>query len=199
MLAFIYLAIKPRHVYVYTIICTIQCFLNIVDGGNIIGMLFLFLGLSIAFRQGFFKTRAKIKIAFFSLILLAAFLFQIRFGISTFLSSVLRGILVLFMFAFYVVLFNEYLKELLPKKTTRTIDLSIYQFTENECDYIRRVLRSEKYAYIAQHHAISESAIKQRMNQIYRKIGVTDRTSFLLMCQNANIIFPKNAKIRDEQ
>jgi len=72
--------------------------------------------------------------------------------------------------------------------------LADYQLMTRDYDFIKRVRNNEKYSAIAIDYKISESAIKQRMTTIYKKLGVTDRSEFLVLCSSVEFEFPQESQ-----
>jgi len=165
--------------------------LNIVDGGNIIGLMLFILGCAFALKSNFFKHEAKLKFFCLMLLLIGAMLTQVRYSVSIFADSLLNIGIIAIMFLLFWFLFRSYFAELLPNREKKTnINLGKYDLQKRDYDFIRQILENRKYDAIATSHRISESAVKQRVGVIYRKLGVSNRTEFLILASNATIIFP---------
>jgi len=190
-IVFLYLIFFPSNIFLYPIICFVHGLLNIVDGGNIIGLMLVMLGCAFSLKSGFFKRRAQIKFFCLVLLLLGAMLSQLRYSIPIFVNSLLNISIVAIIFLMFWFLFSSYFAELLPHRADITdIHLGKYDLQKRDYDFIRQILENQKYDAIAMSHRISESAVKQRAGVIYRKLGVSNRTEFLILASNAKIIFP---------
>lgn len=196
MIVFLYLIFFPSRIFLYPVICIMYGFLNIVDGGNIIGFMLFMLGCAFALKSGFFKRKAQLKFFYIVLSLIGALLTQIRYTVPVFVNSLLNiGILTVILLMFWF-LFRSYFAELLPRRAELTnIDLGKYDLQKRDYDFIRQIMQNKKYDAIATTHRISESAVKQRAGVIYRKLGVSNRTEFLILASNAKIIFPDDESI----
>ena len=170
--------------------------LNIVDGGNIIGLMLFMLGCAFALKSGFFKRKAQLKFFSLMLSLIGAMLTQIRYSTPIFVNSLLNIGIIAIIFLMFWFLFHTYLTELLPNRMALTeIELEKYDLQTRDYDFIRQILQNRKYDAIATSHRISESAVKQRMGLVYRKLGVGNRTEFLVLASKAKIIFPDGETI----
>lgn len=185
-LAFLYLMLQPERMAVYAYIFFLNGCLNIIDGGDMVGCLMFYLTFSIALRLGFFQKRHVIKLVLFFSALAAALLSQLRLGTAKFLHSILFSGVMLLMLGFQFFIMRQYFSDLMPIRKKK-INLASYPLQERDYDLIRRVLADEKYSSIAMEYSVTESAIKQRMRQIYRIFDVRDRNAFLLLCSGAEI------------
>lgn len=185
-LVFLYLVFFPDNFTVYAILCPIHGFLNILDGGNIIGLMLFGLGGAFAFRAGLFRKNSQVTILALAVPLVTATLLQLRYGIPQFLHSMLYIFIMLIMYMLLFILFQPYLGELLPTIAPKQkIELSEYGLKERDLGFIQLTLNNEKYETISAKYNISLSAVKQRMGFIYRKLGAKDRNDFIrLFSQN---------------
>jgi len=191
VIVFLYLIFYPSKTFLYPAICILYGLLNIVDGGNIIGLMLFILGCAFALKCGYFKRKAKIKFFILMILQVGAMLTQIRYGIPIFVNTLLNISILVIIFLMFWFLFHTYLTDLLPNRTAITeLDLGKYDLQKRDYDFIKQLLENKKYDAIASSHRISESAVKQRMGVIYRKLGVGNRTEFLVLASNAKIIFP---------
>lgn len=194
MLAFLYLIFRPQALYVYAITAMVSGLAAVLTGADIIGFTFCILGFFIAFRQGFFRNRAKIKLFALVTMLMSAILLQYRVTATKIIYSLLHLFLMLFMMGFLFFLFRQYFLELLPAgKGMEKIHLADYDLAERDYDFIRRVLKNEKYTSIAADSRMSLSSVKQRMSAIYKKFGVNDRNEFFLLSTRYEMVFPADA------
>ena len=191
-LVFLYLVFFFDKFYVYTILCVIHGSLNIIEGGNIIGLMLFGLGSAFSFRHGHFRKNPKLAGLLIIGPLVISMMLQLRYGIQQFLHSMLYIFIMILMYALLFILFQPYLGELLPTGTKkRQIELRNFGLKARDCDFIRRILEDEKYENISKQYNISVSAVKQRMGAIYRKLGVTDRNDFIRQFSQAEIIYPE--------
>ncbi len=181
----------PDKLFLFSIVCLSQGIANLVDMGNVEGVLLYILGLSILFKEGFFRTHTRTKFMAMAFVLTSAILTKLRFGVSSFLYSIKLILFLCIVFWLLFVIFRRYLVTLLPVwKERPKIFLTDYDLMTRDYDFIKRVRNNEKYSAIAIDYKISESAIKQRMVSIYRKLGVADRSEFLVFCNSVELIFP---------
>lgn len=199
------LIFKTEWMYLFTSVCLFQGFFSIADKGNIDGCLLFLLGWSIAFKEGFFRTATKRKLVLVFSMIAVPLLMQLRFGYETVLYSLVYIAFMIVVFILMFIIFRTYLITLLPAARNKPkVNLEDYELMERDYDFIRRVRDYEKYSAIAIDYKISESAIKQRMSTIYRKLGVEDRSDFLVFCNSVELVFPERrapveAEIRESE
>jgi DNA-binding CsgD family transcriptional regulator len=182
---------RPEWLYLFASVCAFHGFMNITDGGDIAGCMLFILAWSVAFKQGFFRTKARFKLALAFALLIIPLALQLRFGIDSTVKSMLNIAFMLLVVALQFVIFRNYLVPLLPVSRKKPqIILADYELMPRDFDFIARVRDNEKYSSIARDYKISESAIKQRMVTVYRKLGVADRSEFLVFCNSVELVFP---------
>lgn len=191
-LAFAYLIFFPDHVFLYPVITIAHGLVNIVEGGNIIGFLMCTLGCAFALKSGFFRNHAREKFFGAFVLVIGATLSQFRYGAAVFFNSLMNIAALFLIFLMFWFLFHSYLFELLPKKLAiAEIRLGDLDLQDRDYDFIRLILNDKKYEEIAEAHLISESAVKQRMSVIYKRLGVANRTEFIVLASKTRFIFPE--------
>lgn len=199
-LAFLYLAIFPPKLPAYAALCAFHGLLNIVTGGDIIGFLLYILGAAFLFRGGHLKTGARPKIFALATVLLAALLTQLRLGTARFLHSLLYIVILAIIFGLLLFLFTPYLASLMPDPLVKpTIDLRPLKLKPRDIDFLKRVMNNEKYDSVASAYRVSESTVKQRMIALYKKLGVTDRSTFLQLASKSDLIFPAEGETGEDE
>jgi hypothetical protein len=189
---FFLLFLKPDRRQLFAGICFFVGFTNIMDAGDIVGILFYILCWSILLKEGFYRDHIVAKVILSAVSLIIPLGLKLRFGFERFMSSVLNIALIVTVFIFLFIIFRQYLITLLPATREKpVVNLDDYELMQRDYDFIRRVRDNEKYSAIAIDYNISESAIKQRMVTIYRKLGVADRSEFLVFCNTVELVFPK--------
>ena len=185
------LIFRPDWKYLFTAIFLFHGFVNIADGGDIAGCMLYVIGWSIAFKEGFFRTRSRLKGILIAALLVVPFALQFRFGASKALHSLANILFMCTAFVVLFIIFRHYLVPLLPlKRRHKKIYLVEFGLMPRDFDFIARVRNNEKYSSIAIDYGISESAIKQRMVTIYRKLGVADRSDFLVFANSVALAWP---------
>ena len=101
----------------------------------------------------------------------------LRFGVEFFLRSCFIFVVCLCAFGFWLLLSE--LKKCLDTEQRSVIRLSPGTFTSREVDMLNKVLLGEKYSAIATDTGQAESTLKHKLPLLFKKIGVTDRISFL--------------------
>jgi DNA-binding CsgD family transcriptional regulator len=76
-----------------------------------------------------------------------------------------------------------YLKE--PKPTLSLLSLKV---TRTESEYLRALLKGESIKEIAIDAGVKESTVRNTLARVYRKFGVSDKSSLLAKCENFTIL-----------
>lgn len=185
------LIFRPDWKYLFTAIFLFHGFVNIADGGDIAGCMLYVIGWSIAFKEGFFRTHSRLKGTLIVALLAIPFALQFRFGVSMALHSLANILFMCVAFLLLFIIFRHYLMPLLPlSRGQKRVYLAEFGLMPRDFDLIARICKNEKYSSIAIDYGISESAIKQRMVTIYRKLGVADRSDFLVFANSVELVFP---------
>lgn len=188
---FIYLAFNPLHFRGYCLLFYVYGLGNLLDNGNILGFLCIILCYVFFYITDFFKTHRVVKIiaiAIPPLVMLGTQFF--RMGLVFFLISVMHILGSIFITALIAMVFYPRLRELDSHRTVKYINPA--DCSEQELSWLQQVLAGAKYITIANEAHVSESKIKARMLELYKLLGVYDRTEFLTMYHNCELTFSVN-------
>lgn len=197
------LIVFPLQFYIYAFFCSLWGILKILDGGGIGGILMYGLGLTFAFKQGFFKTFPRLKIALAVLVLLVALVSQIQYGIVH-ITETLFGFFELLLIAGLVgILFMREIKTLkeMGKQngkfpynpafsvTGSELRLSRNTFTGRDIQILQKILNGDKYEAVASEFGIGLSTLKKRLTFLFSLLEISDKVHFLEQFENHTILF----------
>ncbi len=189
---FAILMFYPRKFIIYAFVCAFLGLENIVEGAGTNGILMYLLGCGFFYRIGFlFKNKAIIVV--FCLLPLIAFATQLRLGTVVVLSSFLD---IVFVCAFFVLGF-AILKETILQNINLKADSSSQEkrnlsvLTSEELVIVLAVLENKTFASIGNEIHKSESAVKQYMVGIYKKLDIESKKELLDLQKNDLLNFPE--------
>jgi hypothetical protein len=197
------LIVFPLQFYIYAFFCCLWGILKILDGGGMEGILMYGLGLTFAFKQGFFKTSPRLKIALAALVLLAALLSQIQYGIIH-ITETLFGLFELLLIAGLVgILFMREIKTIKEtgmqngkfpynpafSVTGSELRLSCNVFTGQDIQILRKILNGDKYEAVASELGMGLSTLKKRLTFLFSLLEISDKAHFLEQFENHTILF----------
>jgi DNA-binding CsgD family transcriptional regulator len=191
LFVFLYLAMfDPMNFRIYAALCFLYGALGLLTNENITAFVLYLLSCLFLYRDGFLRKRTKIKAVTVILIFIGCFCVQIfRFGFRQFLVNFLMVVAVLFICLLGFFLFFPEIKGVMENRKRSVLSLSAEQFSERDILILRQILTGEKYDAIAAEHGIALSTLKNNLAGLYKKLGVNDRTAFLLAYANHEIVF----------
>jgi hypothetical protein len=161
------------------------------------------LGLTFAFKQGFFKTSPWLKTALAVLVLLAALASQIQYGIVH-ITETFFGLLELLLIAGLAgMLFMREIKTLKEagrqngkfpynpafSVTGSELRLSRNAFTGRDIQILQKILNGDKYEAVASEFGIGLSTLKKRLTFLFSLLEISDKAHFLEQFENHTILF----------
>lgn len=187
---FIILIFKPLHFNLYAFMFYIYGLGNLLDFGNLLGCLCLITSALFLFFSDFFKTKILAKIILFVIPPVIMICLDIKpYGFVKVLVNCFQMLGACVIAGFIVLLFWPKFKEIKTYKAVKYVNPA--KCTEEELNWLKMVLKGEKYITIAKSANVSESKIKARMLELYRMLGSYDRTEFVAMYRNCNLEFEK--------
>ncbi len=183
----VFLIIKPKFILLWVLIGFIAFFINIFDGGNLLGLSFYLASILILLKYGFFRTKSIFKILAFLIFFMVPFIFQYKnFGVSSLKLSIFNIIISFMIFIAVFLFFAVDLKKYFEKKETYSI--SELNFTERQYNCFILAIRGFNFKQISKKLCVSESVIKKEMTKIYKMIDVKNYTEFLVFVEKYEII-----------
>jgi hypothetical protein len=153
---FLYLIFFPMNFSVYALFSLVYAITITVDGGNAIGFFMFMLYVAFAHRSGFFVRRAKTKLLCSTVVYIAAFISQIRYGPEIMLRNLLEimaltGIIALGVYACFKkieALYARILKKTDTEKASPSksypVNLDDPGLSARDRDFLHRVIAGEK-------------------------------------------------------
>jgi DNA-binding CsgD family transcriptional regulator len=186
----------PLEFRFYAMLCCFWGLINLIDGGSSAGFLMYLLGVTFAFRAGFFKKYRSIKIAMLIFFPILALVSQIRININEAVFSALNILCLTLIFALIYLLFLPDIRKLRKQTIVNTniIYIPSEQFSERDLRCLKKVQDGEKYESIAKDEDIALSTLKNKMKAIYTNLNVLDRTSFLSNYAGYTILLKPSSK-----
>lgn len=168
--------------------------LLITQPGNLLYIPLLLISYYTLKIRGFFYKHKSIKIVIFAIIIVSAFLSEIRFGKSVFFDTVLKTIPYAFFTLTGLFFIKIYYINTTVNKSTRNkeLDIAIYSNTrETDATMLNMVLQNIPYKTIAIELKMSEGGVRNRLNKLYDKLLVADRIGFVTTYSGFTICFGK--------
>lgn len=181
----------PLQFYIYAGLCCFWGLINIINGGGLSGLLMYGLGLLFAHKMGFFKTHPLSRTLIAALVVLAALLFQIRYGIDHFMGSLLECLELFVIAGLIAALFHQKLaaavkhqpEEAPPIRAFSVTDTELRldrdHFTDRDLLVLQSILAGTKYDIIALEQRMGLSTLKKRLALLFSLLDVQDRLQFL--------------------
>ena len=192
LVCFIYLSFNPFHFRAYSILLYVYGIGNIIDNGNILGMLCVLTSCAFLYVTDFFRKKRVPKIVLLSIPPLVSLISQYFHSSKVvFAISVMHIAGAVFITSIAVLLFYPRLKELDMHRNEYF--LSLKDFSERDLLWLQKVLEGERYQTIADISKVSESTVKCHMPELYKKLNVADKTEFLTLYHNTKFILSVNA------
>jgi hypothetical protein len=185
-----FLIFFPLQFYIYAGFCCLWGLINIIDGGGLSGMLMYGLGLIFAYKKGFFRTVPVFKTVLAGLVLMAAPLFQILYGVAYFMGTVLEFLELCAVAGLTAALFRQELRAKMKEQgsplfgrsfsvTEKELRLDRKHFTGRDLLILQTILAGGKYEAIAVEQQMGLSTLKKRVASLFSLLEVPDKAQFL--------------------
>ena len=162
--------------------------INIYFGGDLLGLIFWALSLSVTLKTGWFRTNSRFKLliclVMFIIILVLQFL---KFGISRTIITSVNLVLAMGMIFSFIFLFYDHLSPYFMEK--RTLDIKAKNLTDRQISCIRGVIAQKSTREIASILIISPSVVKKELVSLYEIFGVEDYVSLYSYLSEFTVIF----------
>src|SRR5574344_544291 len=164
-LCFLYLAFNPLHFRVYSLLFFIYGSGNLLDNGNILGFLCIFVCCVFLYITDFFKEKKYLKLALICVIPVPMMVINTyRMGTVSSLINIMHIVGASCMLALVALVFYPRFREVEKHRTIKYINPA--DCSENELSWLKKVLDGGKYSTIAEDAHVSESKIKARMLEL---------------------------------
>jgi DNA-binding CsgD family transcriptional regulator len=185
-LCFLYLIFNPLHFRVYSLMFYIYGSGNLLDNGNILGFLCVFVCCVFLYITDFFKTNRIPKLVMLCIFPIGMMAINTyRLGTVFSLINIMHIVGAIFMVILVALVFYPRFKEVEAHRTIKYINPA--DCTKEELTWLQKVLNGAKYSSIAEEAHVSESKIKARMLELYEVLGVHDKTEFLTMYHKCDL------------
>ena len=188
---FVALIFYPTNFNIHFIIFYIYGIGNLLDSGNILGALCIFIAALFFKRLGHLRKHRSLKTILLLIPPAAALFSQIYTqGAVHFLISVFHivglGIIIGVLYLFFY-------KQINSIQILRTsIEIPENECTDEELEWLSMLARGEKYISISKKFNISESKVKQRILELYKIIGVHDKMEFMTAYRSCQFTHKKD-------
>ncbi len=179
--AFLYLCFRPLTFNLYMVFALYYAFGGLVEGGNIMPALYSLLALLCAYKGGFFRKHAKLKITIFLILFTLCLLTQLRYGLLTAFRSMVKISIVGMLTAASILLLHDEIKNFIIAYNQKILKISVYpDLNKRDKIYLKSVFKGAKFETIAKENDVGLGSLKNRMTEIYRIINVADKTELLI-------------------
>lgn len=192
IICFIVLLIFPKKLIALSIITFLYAFFILIDEpNNQMGILMSLLCYYTLYVRNFFHKNQLVKKILFFIILLAAFIAQIRFGLSIFLNSFFDSFAFLFVIFLIIFFFREKnIIEIANNTSEKILNLFSFPGTRKEdIQLLQLVLENKQYKEISQIVFRTEGTVRNRLNKLYDILGVGDRIGFVTTYAGYEIVY----------
>ena len=186
------LVIFPYRFYIHAAACWILSLAFLLGDGRANALMMHFIGYLFLYRQGFFATKARIKlICGGGLLLLVVILAQQRFEPSDFVHNIPRYMDFLIALAVSYLILRPEINYLKNRKKDMVLQLPADYFTERDVLILEKIIQGEKYEAIAQETKMSMSSLKRHIRRLFLRLQVSDRLCFITFYANHKVILDK--------
>jgi hypothetical protein len=186
LFGFTALLVFPTWFYIYAGIFCSWGLLSLIDGGGVAGLIMYLLGMSFAWRQGFFKRGRAVKIPLLILAAIAAICLQYRYGVMVFINTIVSCFGLFLMIGIGVMALLPVIQKrretLAPYPTGEeagTAAPSALDVSEQDRDILSRIQKGEKYERIARELGVSASTVKRRVKELFQALRTPNLVDFL--------------------
>ncbi len=190
--AFIYMIFNPLNFRVYAYAFYTFAVGNLIDNGNILAMVFLTAAAVFFYITGFFDSKKKLKLILLLIPLVLALAIQCyRNSFINFSISLMHMVAAAFIFSMLATLMYPEIKKL--RSMHEVVYVDDPQVTEQDIDWLNKVLAGTKYITIAMETNVSESSVKAQMLKLYKLLGTHSKSEFCAMYRNSRFELKPNA------
>jgi len=189
----------PYQFYVHGAFCWIFGLLKLIDGGLANALLVHLLGYVFLYRQGFFRTNKRIKLIIGGLIIAAAIASQARFEDVYILTRVIHFVCSAVIIAIAGIILKPEIYIIRKKKQEMILALPSDLFTEKDAAILRKIQAGQKYESIANEENQALSTFKKYIRRLFNILIVSDRTSFLSLYANHQIIIERRYTSKEKE
>jgi DNA-binding CsgD family transcriptional regulator len=182
----------PHKFYIHGAFCWFFGLLWLIDGGLIISLSIHLFGYVFFYRQGFFNKDKKKKLLAGGLVIAAAITSQLRFTDVDMLSRGFNFAGFILVIIFTIVILRPEIQTIRKKRRKKILVLQSDLFTKKDVVILRKILIGIKYEVIAKEEQLALSTLKKQVRQIFNELNVSDRTHFLVLYANHEIILNEN-------
>lgn len=184
---FLCLLFNPSLFIIYFFIFYVYGLGNLIDNGNILGALCILVSVMFLWRIGALKKRKILKLSLLMILPVAALIRQIfSAGYISFLISFMHILGMLFIVRLMFMIFYQRTKSIMEHHTQ--VELSSEVCSKQELEWLTDVAKGEKYINICNKYNISESFLKKRLLELYKLLGVQNKTEFLTKYHECNFL-----------
>lgn len=188
LFCFIYMVFNPLHLKTYALVLYVYGLGNFLDRGILLGFICLLGSLAFFYEMDFFKTKKILKVILLYLPPLVLMFINIKpYGIVNFLVNLFHIFGIGIITCMILLLYYPRIQEMRQHKKVKYISRD--SCSEQDLEWLRIVLKGDKYITIAKQYKVSESKVKTRMLELYKMLNAKDRTEFLTMYHNNTIEF----------
>lgn len=179
--AFVYLIFKPLSFTVYFAFSLYYTVVTIIEGGNYTSFFFFIFTMLSAYRNGFLIKNMKRKVTASLILFFLLFVTQIRFGFDVFFESIIKIFALLLLLTVIALMLSEEVKKFIQSNQPSRLVLREYpDLLERDKVFLKAVFAGEKFDYIASSNSMAPGTLRNRMREIYKIIGVADKTELLI-------------------
>lgn len=177
---FLLLIFFPQKIELFGGISFLYSFLAVFfEPRNALSFMMFLLGITTLFLRGFMQKKRNLKCGILVSLYIISLFTELRFGFNIFLSSVLEKMGFFLTTIMIYVFLEEYLKSVYLSPHTKHLDLTQFDLTERDKEWIKLILNNEKYDYIAKLYNLNAGTVKNNCHRIYKILQVSDRQDFI--------------------
>ena len=193
--------IFPLNWKLFTVIHLMHGFAAIAFGPNIVfdvcGVLMTIIGIVMAFANGFFRQRMRLKISIHVTLLVLIPIFKTTYTSLEKFHICSLNLFIFWSFFFSYMIMAYYMREFLPKDDKAVVPkdsvlfLMDYNFSDRELFIIEGIIRGEPYKTLAIDLNCSESVVKKISAKIFQNFGVQTRERFVNYISQFEVKYPE--------
>ncbi|MBQ4235287.1 MAG: hypothetical protein II716_00435 [Treponema sp.] len=175
---FVVLIFTPTHFGIYFVIFYLYGCGNLLDQGNILGALCIFISILFLKKMNLLKQKKTLKLILLSILPSIALATQIwSKNPLYFMVSVLHVCGLAFMIFVIYIFFYPQIHNF--QNMTASLKRPLENFSDEDMEWLSMLAKGEKYASIGKKFNVSESKVKQKVLELYKTIGVHDKVEFM--------------------
>lgn len=184
------LIIYPTKLIIISIIAFQYSFVSLYYTNiDIMALLMFILGYTVLLFQGFYKEKKTLKIMLSILPLVILYLSELRFGIKDFIYSSIYRFGYIFVISLIIIFLNFYINNN-SRTDEKVLNIANYKgLKKRDAEWLQYIQRKEKYDCIAIEYQMSIGSVKNRLKVIFDTLEVGDKTGFLNIYSDYEIIF----------